>query len=101
MNYAVKKNPHAEHRARALGIGERLEVLKDHPASPGCTSPFAPVRITEMVRRRTDGKVARPGSRRSLYAHRGCAVPLLPYVEMKTVRMPYFGPPGGASIGWR
>lgn len=42
---------HAEHRARALGIGERLEVLKDYPTSPGCTSPFAPVWITEMVRR--------------------------------------------------
>ncbi|MFG2948026.1 DNA alkylation repair protein [Streptomyces adustus] len=49
---------HAEHRARAVGIGERLEVLKDYPTSPGCTSPFAPVWITEMVRRRSDGKVA-------------------------------------------
>ncbi|MFJ1788640.1 DNA alkylation repair protein [Streptomyces anulatus] len=38
-------------RARAVGIGERLEVLKDYPASPGCTSPFAPVWIAEMVRR--------------------------------------------------
>ncbi|MFG3349869.1 DNA alkylation repair protein [Streptomyces sp. NPDC048018] len=43
---------HAEHRARAIDIGERLEVLKDHPTSPGCTSPFAPVWIDEMVRRR-------------------------------------------------
>lgn len=42
---------HAEHRARALEIGERLEVLKDYPTSPGCTSPFAPSWITEMVRR--------------------------------------------------
>ncbi|MEV0176158.1 DNA alkylation repair protein [Streptomyces sp. NPDC050803] len=42
---------HAEHRTRALGIGERLEVLKDYPTSPGCTSPYAPVWITEMVRR--------------------------------------------------
>ncbi|MFF5108309.1 DNA alkylation repair protein [Streptosporangium sp. NPDC000509] len=42
---------HAEHRARAIGIGERLEVLKDYPTSPGCTSPFAPVWITEMVHR--------------------------------------------------
>ncbi|WP_152890394.1 DNA alkylation repair protein [Streptomyces adustus] len=49
---------HAEHRARAVAIGERLEVLKDYPTSPGCTSPFAPVWITEMVRRRSDGKVA-------------------------------------------
>ncbi|MBB5080643.1 DNA alkylation repair protein [Nonomuraea endophytica] len=42
---------HAEHRARAVGIGERLEVLKDYPTSPGCTSPFAPIWIAEMVRR--------------------------------------------------
>ncbi|MGA4988122.1 DNA alkylation repair protein [Nonomuraea bangladeshensis] len=43
---------HPEHRARAVGIGERLEVLKDYPVSPGCTSPYAPVWIEEMVRRR-------------------------------------------------
>lgn len=43
---------HPEHRTRALGIGERLQVLKDYPTSPGCTSPFAPIWITEMVRRR-------------------------------------------------
>jgi len=42
---------HAQHRTRAIGIGERLEVLKDYPTSPGCTSPFAPIWITEMVRR--------------------------------------------------
>jgi len=42
---------HAGHRTRALGIGERLGVLKDYPTSPGCTSPFAPIWITEMVRR--------------------------------------------------
>jgi 3-methyladenine DNA glycosylase AlkD len=44
---------HAAHRARAVDIGERLEVLKDYPTPPGCTSPFAPVWITEMVRRQT------------------------------------------------
>jgi 3-methyladenine DNA glycosylase AlkD len=42
---------HAEYRARALEIGERLEVLKDYPTPPNCTSPFAPICITEMVRR--------------------------------------------------
>ncbi|MFD0272254.1 DNA alkylation repair protein [Streptomyces sp. NPDC127106] len=42
---------HAEYRLRAIEIGERLEVLKDYPTSPGCTSPFAPTWITEMVRR--------------------------------------------------
>ena len=43
---------HPDHRARALDIGERLEVLKDYPTSPGCTSPYAPAWIGEMVRRR-------------------------------------------------
>lgn len=42
---------HPEHRARAIDIGERLEVLKDYPTPPNCTSPFAPVWINEMVRR--------------------------------------------------
>jgi 3-methyladenine DNA glycosylase AlkD len=42
---------HPEHRTRALAIGERLEVLKDYPTPPGCTSPFAPIWITEIVRR--------------------------------------------------
>ena len=46
---------HPEHRARAIDIGERLEVLKDYPTSPGCTSPFAPVWISEMVRRQHVG----------------------------------------------
>ncbi|MER7009680.1 DNA alkylation repair protein [Dactylosporangium sp. NPDC000555] len=45
---------HAEHRARAIDIGERLEVLKDYPTSPGCTSPFAPIWIAEMVHRQRD-----------------------------------------------
>lgn len=43
---------HPEYRDRALDIGERLEVLKDYPTPPNCTSPFAPVWITEMVRRK-------------------------------------------------
>ncbi|POH73402.1 DNA alkylation repair protein [Arthrobacter glacialis] len=45
---------HAEHRARALDIGERLEVLKDYPTPPNCTSPFAPSWINEMVRRNNE-----------------------------------------------
>jgi 3-methyladenine DNA glycosylase AlkD len=44
---------HAEHRERALDVGERLEVLKDYPTPPGCTSPFAPIWIGEMVRRKS------------------------------------------------
>ncbi|WP_435831222.1 DNA alkylation repair protein [Nocardia salmonicida] len=42
---------HPNHRARALDIGERLQVLKGYPTPPGCTSPFAPAWITEMVGR--------------------------------------------------
>lgn len=42
---------HPGHRARAMDIGERLEVLKDYPTPPNCTSPFAPAWISEMVRR--------------------------------------------------
>ncbi|MET9875769.1 DNA alkylation repair protein [Actinacidiphila glaucinigra] len=49
---------HAGLRTRAVGIGERLEVLKDYPTSPGCTSPFAPVWIAEMVRRKDAAKTA-------------------------------------------
>ena len=42
---------HREHRARAIRVGERLAVLIDYPASPGCTPPYAPIGIAEMVRR--------------------------------------------------
>ncbi|WP_371592751.1 DNA alkylation repair protein [Streptomyces virginiae] len=45
---------HPEYRARAIDIGERLEVLKDYPTPPNCTSPFAPAWIAEMVRRRQE-----------------------------------------------
>ncbi|WDF33255.1 DNA alkylation repair protein [Arthrobacter agilis] len=43
---------HEEHRARAIDIGERLRVLEDYPTPPGCTSPFAPVWIREIVARK-------------------------------------------------
>ena len=42
---------HPALRARAIDMGERLEVLKDYPTPPNCTSPFAPIWIGEMVRR--------------------------------------------------
>lgn len=38
-------------RARAVAIGEALGVYRDYPVSKGCTSPFAPIWIAEMVRR--------------------------------------------------
>lgn len=40
-----------KHRKRALAIGEKLGVYRDYPVSKGCTSPFAPAWISEMVRR--------------------------------------------------
>ena len=39
------------HRKRALAIGGKLGVFRDYPTSKGCTSPFAPIWINEMVRR--------------------------------------------------
>lgn len=41
----------AEHRKRALAIGEKLGIYRDYPTSKGCTSPFAPIWIREMVSR--------------------------------------------------
>lgn len=40
-----------EYRERALAIGEKLGIYRDYPVSKGCTSPFAPIWITEMVSR--------------------------------------------------
>lgn len=40
-----------EYRKRAIDIGEKLGILRDYPVSPGCTSPFAPIWINEMVKR--------------------------------------------------
>ncbi len=42
-----------EHRERALAIGEKLGIYRDYPVSKGCTSPFAPIWINEMVRRQS------------------------------------------------
>lgn len=55
MNHALAQIgiSHPELRARALDIGERLEVLKDYPTPPNCTSPFAPIWINEIVRRQS------------------------------------------------
>jgi hypothetical protein len=39
------------HRKRAIGIGEKLGIYRDFPVSKGCTSPFAPIWIGEMVKR--------------------------------------------------
>lgn len=42
---------HAKLRPRAVAIGEALGIYRDYPVSKGCTSPFAPIWIKEMVRR--------------------------------------------------
>lgn len=42
-----------EHRERALSIGEKLGIYRDYPTSKGCTSPFAPIWIKEMVSRQS------------------------------------------------
>lgn len=42
---------HPELRDRTLAIGEHLEVLKDYPTPPNCTSPYAPTWINEIVSR--------------------------------------------------
>lgn len=41
----------AEHRQRAIDMGEKLGLYRDYPVSKGCTSPFAPIWIREMVAR--------------------------------------------------
>lgn len=40
-----------EHRARAIAIGEKIGAFKDYPTPKGCTSPYAPLWIAEMVKR--------------------------------------------------
>ena len=42
-----------KHRKRAIAIGEKLGIYRDYPCSKGCTSPFAPTWINEMVRRQS------------------------------------------------
>ena len=39
-------------RKRAIDIGEALGIYRDYPVSKGCTSPFAPIWIKEMVKRK-------------------------------------------------
>ncbi len=43
-----------KHRKRAIKIGETLGVYRDYPVSKGCTSPFAPIWINEIVRRKSE-----------------------------------------------
>lgn len=42
-----------EYRTRAIAIGEKLGLYRDYPVPRGCTSPFAPIWINEMVHRQS------------------------------------------------
>ncbi|QRR04089.1 DNA alkylation repair protein [Dyadobacter sandarakinus] len=46
---------HPEYRERALALGEAMGIYRNYPVSKGCTSPFAPIWINEMVRRQAAG----------------------------------------------
>jgi 3-methyladenine DNA glycosylase AlkD len=41
-----------KHRKQAIAIGEKLGIYRDYPVSKGCTSPFAPIWIDFMVKRK-------------------------------------------------
>lgn len=42
---------HPKHRKRVLAMGEKLGMYRDYPVSKGCTSPFVPIWVNEMVSR--------------------------------------------------
>ena len=42
---------HAKHRKRATAIGEKIGLYKDWPVSKGCTIPYVPTWVAEMVKR--------------------------------------------------
>lgn len=42
---------HPTYRLQAIAIGEKLGIYRNYPVSKGCTSPFAPIWISEMVSR--------------------------------------------------
>jgi len=57
MNFALGNIGihHPEHRVRALAIGEKIGLYKDYPVSKGCTPPYVPVWVNEMVKRQKEG----------------------------------------------
>lgn len=38
-------------RKRAVALGEKLGLYRDYPTAKGCTSPFVPTWVAEMVSR--------------------------------------------------
>jgi 3-methyladenine DNA glycosylase AlkD len=47
---------HAKHRKRAIAIGEKIGLYKDWPVSKGCTPPYVPVCVPELVNRQGAGE---------------------------------------------
>lgn len=43
---------HVKLRRRAIAIGEKIGLYKDWPVSKGCTIPYVPIWIEEMVKRK-------------------------------------------------
>ncbi|HYE03389.1 MAG TPA: DNA alkylation repair protein [Phycisphaerales bacterium] len=43
---------HPGHRERAIAIGRAVGLYRDWPVSKGCTPPYVPVWVEEMVRRK-------------------------------------------------
>jgi len=42
---------HVKHRTRAIAIGEKIGLYRDWPVSKGCTPPYVPVWVAEMMKR--------------------------------------------------
>ena len=53
MNFALAHSGiyHPAYRQRAIDIGNKLGIYKDYPVPRGCTSPFAPIWIDEVVKK--------------------------------------------------
>jgi 3-methyladenine DNA glycosylase AlkD len=43
---------YAEHRKRAIAIGEKIGLYKDWPVSKGCVPPYVPVAVEAMVKQK-------------------------------------------------
>jgi len=43
---------HAEHRRRAVAIGEKIGLYKDWPLSKGCIPPYVPVWVEAMTKKK-------------------------------------------------
>jgi len=55
MNFALAEIGihYPKHRKRALAIGEKLGLYRDWPTVKGCTSPYVPTWVSEMVSRQS------------------------------------------------